>query len=497
MKQAIQLMIAVAAVMLTMLPLVTADVPQMINYQGRLTDSAGEPLDTTVSMEFAIYDDSTAGVVKWAEAHPSVTVEGGTFSVILGTMVPIEDSVFNQPDRWLGITVGMDPELMPRTRLVSVGYAQRVSTVDGSTGGMISGDVDIQSDLDVAGTVRVLGFEMSTGAADGYVLTSDGSGVGAWQPTAGTTDNDWTYQVTDTDDTTLMSGGEWGIARAGNVLYGNLDRTHTNFGVLCTTGTSGYNYDYSTAGGGAYNNAGGRVATVSGGLLNRAIGEYATVAGGVNNIASGFRAVVGGGGYNTASHQYATVAGGDANTASQIRTTVSGGYGNSAITYMATVGGGTENRASGYASTICGGYYDTASGENAVVGGGMNNVASGYSATVPGGRGNRAEANGSFACGRDVTITSDASFTFAFGRGFTTSTPNAAIFHDTSVPIKVGIGTTAPEGALDVSSITGALIVPRMTTAQRDALTAVNGMIIYNTTTNQFNFYENSAWVTK
>jgi hypothetical protein len=62
---------------------------------------------------------------------------------------------------------------------------------------------------------------------------------------------------------------------------------------------------------------------------------------------------------------------------------------------------------------------------------------------------------------------------------------------------QVGIGTASPQGALDVSSTTGALIVPRMTTTQRDALTAVNGMIIYNTTTNQFNFFENGAWVTK
>lgn len=61
----------------------------------------------------------------------------------------------------------------------------------------------------------------------------------------------------------------------------------------------------------------------------------------------------------------------------------------------------------------------------------------------------------------------------------------------------VGIGTTSPQGALDVSSTTGAFIVPRMTTAQRNALTAVNGMIVYNTTNDQFNFYENGAWVTK
>ena len=40
-------------------------------------------------------------------------------------------------------------------------------------------------------------------------------------------------------------------------------------------------------------------------------------------------------------------------------------------------------------------------------------------------------------------------------------------------------------------------IPPSMTTAERDALDAENGMIIYNTTTNAFNFYENGAWVTK
>jgi hypothetical protein len=61
----------------------------------------------------------------------------------------------------------------------------------------------------------------------------------------------------------------------------------------------------------------------------------------------------------------------------------------------------------------------------------------------------------------------------------------------------VGIGTASPQGALDVNSTVGALIVPRMTTVQRDALTPLNGMIIYNTTTNLFNFYENGAWVTK
>jgi len=59
----------------------------------------------------------------------------------------------------------------------------------------------------------------------------------------------------------------------------------------------------------------------------------------------------------------------------------------------------------------------------------------------------------------------------------------------------LGIGTASPAGALDVSSTTGGFIVPRMTAAQVAALAPVNGMIVYDTTNNKFQFYENGAWV--
>ena len=67
---------------------------------------------------------------------------------------------------------------------------------------------------------------------------------------------------------------------------------------------------------------------------------------------------------------------------------------------------------------------------------------------------------------------------------------------------RIRIGGTATDAlltsaALEIKSITGALIVPRMTTTQRNAMTAVNGMIIYNSTDNAFNFRENGSWVTK
>jgi hypothetical protein len=69
----------------------------------------------------------------------------------------------------------------------------------------------------------------------------------------------------------------------------------------------------------------------------------------------------------------------------------------------------------------------------------------------------------------------------------------AALFNGGSV----GIGTTTPatSALLDLTSTTGALLVPRMTTIEKNALTAVNGMIIYDTTLNKFQGYEASAWV--
>lgn len=60
----------------------------------------------------------------------------------------------------------------------------------------------------------------------------------------------------------------------------------------------------------------------------------------------------------------------------------------------------------------------------------------------------------------------------------------------------VGIGTAAPatSALLELASTTGALLVPRMTTTQRDALTPVNGMIIYNSTTATMQGYIAGAW---
>ncbi|KPK98838.1 MAG: hypothetical protein AMJ90_09785, partial [candidate division Zixibacteria bacterium SM23_73_2] len=86
--------------------LVYADVPQMINYQGKITKPSGALIDTTVEMIFTIYDAATDGGIFWADTQSAVVVEKGVFSVLLGSVNPIPDSVFTGDVRYMGVKVG-------------------------------------------------------------------------------------------------------------------------------------------------------------------------------------------------------------------------------------------------------------------------------------------------------------------------------------------------------------------------------------------------------
>jgi hypothetical protein len=97
--------------------------PRLLNYQGFLTDTLGNPVNiNSLSMTVAIYNQETGGNQLWAEFQ-SPTVENGIFQVLLGTDTPLPDSAFTKsPNRWLEITVGLQA-LTPRTRIVSSPYA--------------------------------------------------------------------------------------------------------------------------------------------------------------------------------------------------------------------------------------------------------------------------------------------------------------------------------------------------------------------------------------
>jgi hypothetical protein len=90
-----------------------------INYQGRLADIKGKPVDNTspgIDMTFALYITDTAGTPLWSETHFNVPVSQGLFSVRLGSINPL---TLDLPagDLWLGVQVGDDPEMTPRQSL--------------------------------------------------------------------------------------------------------------------------------------------------------------------------------------------------------------------------------------------------------------------------------------------------------------------------------------------------------------------------------------------
>jgi hypothetical protein len=73
---------------------------------------------------------------------------------------------------------------------------------------------------------------------------------------------------------------------------------------------------------------------------------------------------------------------------------------------------------------------------------------------------------------------------------------SATIFCQGST-FNVGIGTDTPnaKALLDVASTTKGFLSPRMTTAQRDAITSPpEGLEIFNTTTKKKNIYNGTAW---
>jgi hypothetical protein len=243
--------------------------------------------------------------------------------------------------------------------------------------------------LDVADTVQMSGFKMPTAASNGYVLTSDASGVGTWQAPGG--GGNWSVT-----NSVLYTDSYWGIARggAGNAVYNDSARTMVNLGVACTTGLSFATTHYSVVSGGSKNAALNSWCTVGGGERNRASGGHATISGGyINNATREHSAILGGRG-NTAGGWAAAVGGGLDNTAGALYAGVFSGYSNLAgdneTDTAAFIGGGYDNSATGQYSTVCGGKENNASSNWATIGGGRNNVASNTCATVAGGYNNQA-----------------------------------------------------------------------------------------------------------
>ncbi|MGH8014590.1 MAG: tail fiber domain-containing protein [Candidatus Zixiibacteriota bacterium] len=115
-----------------------AAVPILISHQGRLLDSSSDPVDVPVDITFQIYDAPTGGNLLWTELHEDVPVNDGLFSVTLGSLEPLTSSILTitsvsglDVERFLQFTIGNDPPVVTRVRLVSSPYSVASSRMSG------------------------------------------------------------------------------------------------------------------------------------------------------------------------------------------------------------------------------------------------------------------------------------------------------------------------------------------------------------------------------
>jgi len=135
-----------------------ADVPQILHYQGFLTDASGNAVDCPdsiacpgmqYSMTFRLYDSTDGDTVLWQESFIAVPIRDGIFDVLLGSTNPIDESVFDLDTAYLGLSINDTDELLPRQRLVSAAYAIRAGNAENATtlGGKSATDFVASDDI--------------------------------------------------------------------------------------------------------------------------------------------------------------------------------------------------------------------------------------------------------------------------------------------------------------------------------------------------------------
>jgi len=191
-------------------------------------------------------------------------------------------------DYWLELEI--DSEILdPRQKMGMVGYAAasdtadyagHVATVDGATGGEISGDVSIQSDLLVDGNIYA-------------------TGKGTFGP-----------GHTNSGTSAFVAGESNTASGQQSTVGGGLSNTASGLQSTIAGGYAGTaSNENTTVGGGWHNVASGPVSTVAGGQNDTASANFATVGGGLQNVASGPLSTVPGGGDNVAQGPYSFAAG--------------------------------------------------------------------------------------------------------------------------------------------------------------------------------------------
>lgn len=151
--------------------MVNGAVPQLISFQGRLTDGGTPVPNDTILIQLRIYDAPSGGTTLWDNGFRGIPVLNGLFSYLLGDSTALPDNLFaSDTVLYLGIKVGVDPEISPRTRLTTMGYAYKALRAD--TAYNVAGDPFVNETGDFM--TGPLSIDFGANATTEYSFRQDG-----------------------------------------------------------------------------------------------------------------------------------------------------------------------------------------------------------------------------------------------------------------------------------------------------------------------------------
>lgn len=177
-------------------------IPYKVNFQGRLTDAAGNiKTDGLYNMRVRLYSAATGGTAAWTETREAVSrvqVTNGLFSIQLGDVTALSPSLFTTYPLYLEIELptpatancstascGIFTEgaMTPRSALGSSPYAFNADTVDGIDGSSLARN-DASNTFSVGSTNTFNGktqlndtLSIVNGKAIGFNITQSGSNL--------------------------------------------------------------------------------------------------------------------------------------------------------------------------------------------------------------------------------------------------------------------------------------------------------------------------------
>ncbi len=127
MNKGIKIILFINILFLISLSILNAKVPQLINYQGKVTDN-GTPVNGYHSILFKIYDSEVSGTLIWQSEVETVYITNGIFSAYIGkTTDGTSPTAFSNIDWGTGdkyLEITLDTEVLsPRERFTSVPFA--------------------------------------------------------------------------------------------------------------------------------------------------------------------------------------------------------------------------------------------------------------------------------------------------------------------------------------------------------------------------------------